>query len=72
MNSGRTFGTQAAGNTASRSSFLLILWPWGLVVALTVIVISEKSMPRYQHIRYVTGIALLLLAIGMILYYRSV
>jgi len=40
--------------------------------ALTVIVISEKSMPRYQHIRYVTGLALLLLAIGMILYYRSV
>lgn len=41
------------------------------IVALTLIVISEKSMPRYQYIRYVTGIALLLLAIGMILYYRS-
>ena len=44
-----------------------MLW----MVALTVVVISEKSMPRYQHIRYVIGIALLLLAIGMILYYRS-
>ena len=41
------------------------------MIALTVIVISEKSMPRYQHIRYVTGIALLLLAIGMTLYYQS-
>jgi predicted metal-binding membrane protein len=41
------------------------------MAALTGILIAEKGMPRYQHIRYVIGIALFLLAIGMVLYYRS-
>lgn len=41
------------------------------IVALTVIVICEKSMPRYQYIRYATGIAFLLLTIAMIWYYQS-
>jgi predicted metal-binding membrane protein len=44
-----------------------MLW----IAALTGILIAEKGLPRYQHIRYAIGIGLLLLAIGMVLYYRS-
>src|SRR5207248_10885534 len=43
VNSGRTFSTQAAGNTASRSSFLLMLWPWGLVIIAWGILLLASS-----------------------------
>jgi predicted metal-binding membrane protein len=40
--------------------------------ALTGIIIGEKGLPRYQHVRYAIGIGFLLLTLGMVLiYYRS-
>src|SRR5437763_1955504 len=71
VNSGRTFGTQAAGNTASRSSFLLMLWPWGLViVAWGILLLASSSshlsaldhdyLLRESHLPWALALALLL------------
>ena len=71
MNSGRTFGTQAVSKTTSRSSCLLMLWPWGLViVAWGILLLAASSshlsaldhdyLLRESHLPWVLALVILL------------
>ncbi len=52
MNSQHNFSTRASDNTASRSWWLLILWPWGLVIiawSILLIASSESHLSVLDH-----------------------
>jgi predicted metal-binding membrane protein len=58
-------------------AFMLVMFGNGgrsliWIAALTVIILAEQSMPRYQLLRYAIGSGFLLLTIGLaLIYYRS-